>query len=127
MTLSLPYLCLTLGLFAVELFLALYVRDDFFRPFVGDMLVVVLIYSAIRTVWDNRTTSLVLGILAFSFTVEFLQKIDIVQILGWEHNTLASVVIGRTFSWPDLAAYTAGCTLILLVRRGFTRKGPEDV
>ncbi|HIB66328.1 MAG TPA: DUF2809 domain-containing protein, partial [Phycisphaerales bacterium] len=38
------YLVLTLLLLAVEVYIGLYVRDSFIRPFVGDMLVVVLLY-----------------------------------------------------------------------------------
>jgi uncharacterized membrane protein len=42
------YFALTLLVFGIELFIALAVRDALIRPFIGDALVVVLIYCFVR-------------------------------------------------------------------------------
>ncbi len=99
---------LTFGLFAVELFLALFVHDRFFRPFFGDVLVVVLIYSFLRIFWDNRSLKLVVGVCLFAFGVEFVQFFDPIGRFGLAEHTVLSVVVGRTFSWLDLLAYLMG-------------------
>ena len=39
------YIISFLLIFCIEVLIALYVRDNFIRPYVGDMLVVVLVYS----------------------------------------------------------------------------------
>ena len=39
------YIISFLVIFCIEVLIALYVRDRFIRPYVGDMLVVVLVYS----------------------------------------------------------------------------------
>ena len=42
------YIISFLLIFCIEVLIALYVRDNFMRPYVGDMLVVVLVYSFVR-------------------------------------------------------------------------------
>ena len=42
------YLLATVLIFLLELFIALFVRDNFIRPYVGDILVVVLVYTCVR-------------------------------------------------------------------------------
>lgn len=121
--LNTSYAGLTVWLFAVEVFLALYVRDDFFRPFVGDALVVVLIYCFLRIFRDNRTTRLVWGVCLFAFIVEFIQYFDPIGHFGLSGNRFLSIVVGRTFSWLDLLAYLAGTGFNLwLVRREEIRR-----
>ena len=107
------YLVLSALLFGVELFLALYVRDRLIRPFVGDVLVIVLIYSLIRIFWKTRPGPLALGVLALGCTVEVLQYFDYVALLGMQDNRVLSILLGRTFAWLDFLAYFAGFLLIL--------------
>jgi DNA integrity scanning protein DisA with diadenylate cyclase activity len=102
------YLGVTVVLFCVEVSLALFVRDDFFRPFVGDVLVVVLIYSFLRIFWQQRSSKLVVGVCIFAFLVEFVQMFDPIGQFGLQDYTVLSVVVGRTFSWLDLVAYLVG-------------------
>lgn len=102
------FLLLTIVLFAVEVFLALFVHDQFFRPFFGDVLVVVLIYCFLRIFWANRSPGLVIGVCIFAFAVEFIQLFDPIGRFGLTGYPILSVVVGRTFSWLDLLAYLAG-------------------
>ena len=50
-------------------------------------------------------------VLAFAFTVEFLQAVDVVALLGFEKYAWLSIAIGRTFSWSDLLAYSVGAVV----------------
>ena len=108
MKLSGKFALITAALFLVEVLIALFVHDHFIRPFVGDMLVVILIYSFLRIFVHSDSRRLVLAVLAFSFTVEFIQYFDPVGHFGLEQYRLLSLLIGRTFSWPDLLAYSVG-------------------
>ena len=111
------YWVASLVLFAVELYLAVYVHDQLVRPFVGDVLVIVLIYSSLRIVWDARVHTMALGVLALGCGVEVLQYFDYVALLGLQNQRVLSVLLGRTFSWMDFLAYFVGYLLILLWER----------
>ncbi len=102
------YLLLTILLFLVEVFIAKFVHDRFIRPFVGDFLVVILLYFFAKTFWNASNKTIAISVLIFSFVVEILQYFKIVEILGLKGNRLAEIVIGTSFSWLDLVAYTLG-------------------
>ena len=115
------YLLLTILLFLTEVFIALYVRDDFIRPHFGDFLVVILIYCFLKSFFNITSWKLAVATLLFSYLVEILQYFRIVEKLGLSHSTFAKVVIGTSFSWIDLLAYTLGIAFVLIVEY-FIRK-----
>ncbi len=123
MKLSPKFLILALGLFFVEVFLAMFVRDPFFRPIMGDVLVVILIYAVLRSFWNNTSKVLVMGVCAFAYTVEFIQYFDPIGHFGLQDYTILSIVVGRTFTWVDLVAYTIGSLINLRLR---TLNSAED-
>ena len=102
----------TVAIFCVELLIALFVRDKFIRPYVGDMLVVVLIYTALRIVFPEKPRLLPLYVFLFAAFVECLQAVNIVELLGLSDNRFFSVLIGTTFDWKDIACYGVGCVLL---------------
>lgn len=112
---SFKYLFLTLLLLAVEIFIALFVDDDFVRPFVGDALVVILIYCFLRIFLNFRYWKIALAVLIFAFVIEILQYFDYVEKLGFEKNRMLSAALGRTFAFGDFAAYFAGFSVIILI------------
>ena len=97
------------------MFIALHVHDTFIRPYVGDYLVVMLIYCAVRTFIKISTIKLAISVLLFSYAIEVLQFYNIVGRLGLSDNQLAKTVIGYGFEWIDLLAYTLGVATILIV------------
>ena len=117
MRFSRRYLLLTLVVFAIELFIALKVRDTFIRPFIGDVLVVVLIYCAVRTVLPTRPVPTALAVLAFACTVELAQYFQVVSRLHLEHNAILRTAIGMHADPLDVLAYATGTLLIVLVER----------
>ena len=117
MKFSPSYLALTLLLFAVEVFIGLYVRDSFIRPFVGDMLVVVLLYCFLRVFWSDSSIRPIVLVCAWAFLVEFSQYFDPVGVLGLEGNRIISTLWGRTFSWLDLLAYLVGSAVNYKLRK----------
>jgi hypothetical protein len=107
------YISLAIILFVIEVLIALFVRDSFVRPYVGDYLVVILIYCAVRTVLNAPVWKVAVGVLLFSFLIETLQFFHIVNRLGLEHNIIARTVIGYGFEWADMLAYTLGIVTVL--------------
>jgi hypothetical protein len=112
-TFNKKYLILTIILFVIEVLIAVFVRDAFVRPYVGDYLVVILIYCAVRTVLNASVWKVALGVLLFSFLIETLQYFHIVNRLGLENNVVARTVIGYGFEWLDFVAYTMGILTVL--------------
>ena len=118
LTFSFRYFLFALILFLVEVFIALYLHDGFIRPYVGDYLVVILIYYAVRTFIKISPVKLAIGVLLFSYVIEVLQFFNIVDRLGLSNNKLAKTVIGYGFEWIDLLAYTLGVVTVLIMERG---------
>ena len=106
------YLLASLALFALEVAIALWVQDAWVRPFVGDVLVVVLLYTAGRACGLPPSWSYAVFLVACS--VEILQAFHWVERLGLADSRLARIVLGTTFSWGDFGAYASGYLLTRL-------------
>jgi hypothetical protein len=114
----------TLLLFAVEVYIGACVRDRFVRPFLGDVLVVMLLYCGLASFLRVTPWKLAAAVLAFAWVVEVLQYFDYVALLGLERHRLLSIVMGRTFQVTDLLAYTGGAVLVVLLERCLGRRLP---
>ncbi len=53
----------------------------------------------------------------FAFLVEWLQYVNIISIIGLQHNALATVVLGNRFEWLDMLAYTLGIATVLVLEK----------
>lgn len=109
------------ALFFVELAIALFVDDAFVRPYLGDVLVIPLVYCAIATFFEVRPWLLGVAVFGFACAVEFAQLADWVTALGLAENRVARTVLGTTFSTHDLVAYAAGSALTVGVHLGTQR------
>ena len=106
----------------VEIFIALKVHDSFIRPFAGDCLVVILIYTFIKT-FTNISVVNALGIvLGFAILIEFTQLVHLTTILGLKSNNYLTIILGNTFSFLDICMYLLGSALVLGFEFGFNRK-----
>lgn len=111
------YFFLTVLLFAIEVSIALFFKDAFIRPFVGDVLVVILIYCFLRIFLSTAYWKIALGVFLFACLIEIGQYFDYVALLHLENYRAISVIMGRTFEWSDFIAYFIGFLLIILVER----------
>ena len=111
------YAILTLLLFIIEVGIALFVRDRIVRPYIGDLLVVILLYCAFKSVVNVPVKIAIVAVLCFAYTIETLQYLHIVEKIGLQHSRVAVVVIGNSFSWEDIAMYTAGALLVFIAER----------
>ena len=117
LTFNLKYFLLAIIFFITEILIALFVHDGFIRPYVGDYLVVMLIYCAVKTFVKASPLKTAAGVLIFSYVIEVLQYLDIVERLGLSGNAIAKTVIGYGFEWWDILAYTLGVITILIVEQ----------
>lgn len=104
----------TIMLFIVELLIALFVHDNFIRPYVGDVLVVVLLYTFVRFFLPEGVRLLPLYIFLFAAGVEVLQYFRIAEVLGLSDNRILSVVIGSVFDVKDIVCYGVGCVILFV-------------
>lgn len=125
LTFNRRYFRYALILFLIEVLIALFVRDRFVRPYVGDYLVVILMYCAVRTFVQAAPWKMALGVLLLAYAIEVLQYFRLVDRLGLSENTLAKTVIGYGFEWWDLLAYTLGVATVLLLERPKRKSAPN--
>ena len=105
------YAVLCAVLLGVEIFIALCVRDNFIRPYVGDVLVVILIACFLRVLVPVGWRFLPLGVFLFAAAVEIGQYFDYASLLGLGENPFFRTLLGSTFSAQDLLCYAVGCIL----------------
>lgn len=115
--LSKAYLALAVILFGIEVVIALVFRDSFVRPLLGDVLVVALIYAAVRSVLEVPTLPTAAGVFLFACAVECAQYAHLVDRLGLRDNAVARVVIGTSYDPRDFLAYAAGAVAVVVVER----------
>lgn len=103
-------------LFAVEVAIALFVRDSFVRPYLGDTLAVMLVYCGLRAVLPWRPPPAALAAFGIGALIEFCQAIRVLDLLG-VHSPVARIILGGSFEWLDFVAYAAGALLALAGER----------
>lgn len=120
------YLLLTIIIFLVEVLIATVLKDNFFiRAYLGDVIVVMLLYTLVKSFVIINETKLIIGIFAFSCLVEFAQFFHVADKLGFQPGSLMYIVIGNSFSWIDILCYGVGC-LILYVFTKFKPKNEDN-
>jgi Protein of unknown function (DUF2809) len=107
------YFYATLLLFLIEVCIAVFVNDRVIRPFVGDVLVVILVYCFVKAFWRIRSNVAIAGVFAFACGVEILQYFNLVDLLGLRQNKPLVVILGSVFDWKDILAYGIGCAIVL--------------
>jgi hypothetical protein len=117
----LVYLTVFLLLLVVEIMIGMYVHDSFVRPYVGDMLVVILLWALVRIFIPYKAVWLSAAVCIFSVIVELTQLIPLVDFLGIE-NRLIRVIMGTSFAYADLFAYAAGCAVTAVIDLVLFRK-----
>ncbi len=107
------YILATLFLFLIEVLIAIFMEDNFIRSYIGDVLVVILIYTFIRVFLPKKGKGLPIIIFLFAVFVEILQYINIVGLLGLENNRFLCIVIGTVFDYKDVISYLIGTLLLI--------------
>ncbi|MCB0457419.1 MAG: DUF2809 domain-containing protein [Flavobacteriaceae bacterium] len=108
------YFWIFIFLLVTEVSIAIFHFHPFIRGFVGDVLVIPLLYSFLKLFLKINNRNLLFGVLIFAFFIEFLQVFPIVKLLGLQH-TMAAVILGTHFSVLDLLAYILGIIPVLLL------------
>lgn len=119
------YFIAFLFLLLTEIFIALFVRDSFIRPYIGDVLVIILICAFLRIFFPEKPKLLPIYAAFFGITVEFLQYFDFAAFFGAESNRFISILLGRTFDIKDIFCYAAGGLLFFAAELISRRKNND--
>ncbi len=123
---KLGYLAAATALFAIELLIALFVRDDFMRPYVGDVLAIILVYATVRAATPLGVSASLGLTMAVALSIEISQALGLVGLLGLDGNRIARIVLGGVFDWADLAAYAVGGMIVAAIEFTLARKNAEE-
>ena len=122
----LPFAITSLLLLGIEILIGLY-ASGWVRNYLGDVLIVILLYTLCRTVSPERPSNpyiLPTAILAFAFIVEFLQLWGFCDRFGIT-NRLLRIIIGTGFSPEDLLSYAIGSVPCYITELILRRKTPQ--
>lgn len=110
------------ALLVIEVLIALFVNDDFIRPYGGDILVTALLCCLIRIFIPTRLKSLPVWVFLFSIMVEVAQHFNIVDLLGLGDIAFFRVLIGSYFSVLDIVCYGIGCAAFFICEKLLTKR-----
>jgi len=108
------YLIASIILFIVEVLIAIFLKDGFIRHTFGDYLAVILLYCMFKSCIKTKPFYIAIVVLIISYGIEFLQLTNFLEIINLDNNKLAKIILGSTFSFSDLIAYTLGFISILI-------------
>ena len=113
------YALWALALLGIEFLIAtVFSRIGFIRGYIGDVLVVILLYCLVLSVVKVRNKSkLIGGIFLFAVLVEVLQYFGVATYLGFTKGSLGYIILGNHFSWGDILSYATGCLILQLTTR----------
>jgi len=103
-------------LLVTEIGIAYFHIHDFVRGFLGDVLVIPLCYTLVRSFTKISIKRTVIYVILFAFTVEFAQFFKILAFFHIE-NRFVQIILGSTFDPADLLAYLVGIIPILLIEK----------
>lgn len=113
-------------LLGIEALIALFVHDSFIRPYIGDVLVVMVIYSFLRIFIPEKCRLLSLYIFIFAALVEVSQYFNLVKLLGLSNNRFMRTLLGSTFDIQDIICYAVGAAIIfsteMIIKRARNKK-----
>ncbi|MGF1727762.1 DUF2809 domain-containing protein [Photobacterium nomapromontoriensis] len=112
---SFSHLLISMLLLLVLVFIALFVQDSFIRPTLGDVLVVVWLYFVIASMVNLPSNIIACATVFLAFSVEVSQYLRLGPLLGLESGSPLSIILGATFDWMDLVAYSVGGVVCLLL------------
>lgn len=109
------YLTAAITILTVEVLIALFVHDAFVRPYLGDVLAVMVVYCAARAALRRTPGLLALYVFLFAAAVELSQLLGLARLLGVSGGPFG-IILGGVFDWADVAMYLVGCAVMFGVQ-----------
>lgn len=109
------YLIISSLLLIKEILIALFAKDQFIRPILGDYLATILLTYILATFLKIEFNKIAILALAMSYTIEAFQFIHILKLLNLDKIKILNILVGNSFSWTDMIAYTLGTITVLTI------------
>lgn len=100
-------------LLLIEVIIAVFIKQRFIRGWLGDFLVVIMIYCFLRSLFKIKIPKAAIITLILAYFTEWLQHLNFVKYIHLAGNEFSLVVLGHAFSWLDIIAYTAGILFVV--------------
>ena len=107
------YALLAVLFLVVEILIATFLKTGFIRHTFGDFLVVILIYCFVKSFWNGPYLWAAIGTLLFAYLIEISQYLHLIDLLGLKDSLAAKLILGNSFSWDDMLAYTLGILCVI--------------
>lgn len=114
MKINIKYIISFIIIFLIELCIALFVHDAIIRPYIGDILVVILMYTFIKSFVKKPIKHLPVYLFLFSALVEISQYFHLVNLLHLQNNKVMLIIMGNSFDIKDIICYLIGSILLIV-------------
>ena len=104
-------LCCFAVLLAVEIVIGKFAHG-FLRAYVGDVLVIPLIYCFVRIFYVRPAVWLPAAVGGLGILAEVLQYFDLCGLLGIPKGSLLGILLGSSADFGDILCYAVGTVLI---------------
>ncbi|NLK95567.1 MAG: DUF2809 domain-containing protein [Clostridiales bacterium] len=95
----------------IEILIALFIHDNFIRPYIGDVLVIFVIFFFIKIFLNKENKLLPIYILLFAIVVEIIQGLNFIDKLSI-NNKIIRIILGSTFDIKDILCYVVGAIIL---------------
>ena len=123
-------LCGFVLLLVVEILIGKFAHG-FIRAYVGDVLVIPLIYCFVRIFYVRPAVWLPAAVGSLGMAAELLQYYNLCGLLGIPKGSLLGILLGSSADWADIACYAVGIVLIYAAEwcfgRGFGHTDRKEV
>ena len=114
MKININYFIAFIVLFIIEVVIALFINDKIIRPYIGDILIIVLMYTFIKSFIKKEIRFLPIYLFVFAAFIEIIQYINILGLIGLENNKVLKIIIGSTFDIKDILCYLIGSIILVI-------------
>lgn len=105
-------------LMVVEIIIGKYAHG-FIRAYIGDVLVIPLIYCFVRIFYVRPAVWLPAAVGGLGILAEMLQYFNLCGLLGIPKGSLLGILLGSSADFADILCYAVGVLLIYAVQRCF--------
>lgn len=114
MKINIKYLITFLIFFLIEVGIAIFINDRIIRPYIGDILVIILMYAFIKSFIKKEIRLLPIYLFLFAAFVEVMQYFNILELMSLKDNKMLSIILGSTFDIQDILCYLIGSIILII-------------
>ena len=112
--------CCFIALLAVEILIGKY-GGGFVRDYLGDVLVIPLLYCFVRVCYVRPAPWLPAAVGGLGILAEVIQYLNFCDRFGIDRGSLLGILLGSVADWRDVICYAMGTVLIYSAEH-FSRK-----